>query len=61
MSLGKVGSNPTQSVIFDDFDFLLVNIWDVVGEDQVLKGEYKVISGRMYASELLIWIPVLRC
>ncbi|KAF8962540.1 WD40-repeat-containing domain protein [Flammula alnicola] len=25
-----------------------VKIWDVVGEDQILKGEYKVISGRVY-------------
>jgi hypothetical protein len=25
-----------------------VRIWDIVGEDQVLKGEYKVISGKMY-------------
>ncbi|KAF8893170.1 WD40-repeat-containing domain protein [Gymnopilus junonius] len=24
-----------------------VNVWDVVGEDQVLKGEYRVISGRV--------------
>ncbi|CAA7264403.1 unnamed protein product [Cyclocybe aegerita] len=24
-----------------------VNVWDTVGEDQVLKGEYKVISGRV--------------
>lgn len=28
--------------------FSLVRVWDTVGEDQVLKGEYKVISGRMY-------------
>lgn len=25
-----------------------VRIWDTVGEDQSLKGEYRVISGRMY-------------
>ena len=25
----------------------LVRVWDTVGEDQTLKGEYKVISGRM--------------
>jgi hypothetical protein len=31
-----------------DLDLILVNIWDVVGEDQVVKGEYKVISGRVY-------------
>ncbi|KAF8155889.1 WD40-repeat-containing domain protein [Crassisporium funariophilum] len=24
-----------------------VNVWDVVGEDQILKGEYRVISGRV--------------
>jgi hypothetical protein len=24
-----------------------VRIWDIVGEDQALKGEYKVISGKM--------------
>lgn len=24
-----------------------VRIWDTVGEDQTLKGEYKVISGKM--------------
>jgi hypothetical protein len=29
-------------------DLLVVNIWDVVGEDQIVKGEYKVISGRVY-------------
>jgi WD repeat-containing protein 1 (actin-interacting protein 1) len=28
---------------------LLVRIWDIVGEDQALKGEFKVISGKMYA------------
>ena len=27
--------------------FWLVRIWDTVGEDQTLKGEYKVISGKM--------------
>ncbi len=27
---------------------LAVRVWDTVGEDQTLKGEYKVISGRMY-------------
>lgn len=24
-----------------------MRVWDIVGEDQVLKGEYKVISGKM--------------
>jgi hypothetical protein len=27
--------------------FWLVRVWDTVGEDQTLKGEYKVISGKM--------------
>ncbi|KAG6865945.1 hypothetical protein C0991_010200 [Blastosporella zonata] len=26
-----------------------VVVWDTVGEDQTLKGEYRVISDRMYA------------
>ena len=26
----------------------LVKVWDAVGEDQTLKGEYKVVSGRVY-------------
>ena len=26
---------------------LSVKIWDLVGEDQSLKGEYKVLGGRM--------------
>ena len=30
-----------------------VRVWDTVGEDQSLKGEYKAISGRMYA-----WTPL---
>ena len=30
------------------FDLVVVNIWDVVGEEQIVKGEYKVISGRVY-------------
>ena len=30
------------------FDLIVVNIWDVVGEEQIVKGEYKVISGRVY-------------
>ncbi len=27
---------------------LAVRVWDTVSEDQTLRGEYKVISGRMY-------------
>ena len=30
--------------------FVPVNVWDTVGEDQVVKGEYRVISGRVYVS-----------
>lgn len=33
-----------------ELSFLLVRIWDIVGEDQTLKGEYKVISGAMQVS-----------
>lgn len=32
----------------------IVNVWDTVGEDQVLKGEYRVISGRVYIRYMLI-------
>jgi len=31
-----------------DLDLVVVNIWDVVGEEQIVKGEYKVNSGRVY-------------
>ena len=35
-----------------DREFVAVKIWDTVGEDQVLKAEYKgVISGRMWVSQ----------
>ena len=33
-----------------------VKIWDTVGEEQILKGEYKVISGKMY--ECLLTPPL---
>lgn len=37
----------------------LVRVWDTMGEDQTLKGEYKVISGRMYVvSSLLAFLKV---
>lgn len=49
---GKGGFRSTRSVGCYNSLILLVNVWDVVGEDQVLKGEYRVISGRMYASQL---------
>ena len=25
-----------------------VKVWDTVGEDKVLKGEYKILAGKMY-------------
>ena len=28
--------------------FESVKVWDVIGEDKVLKGEYKVLAGKMY-------------
>ena len=31
-----------------DLNLIVVNIWDVAGEEQIVKGEYKVISGRVY-------------
>ena len=37
---------PTDSLL--NVDLFVVNIWDVVGEEQIVKGEYKVISGRVY-------------
>lgn len=27
----------------------LVKVWDTIGEDKTLKGEYKALAGRMYA------------
>ena len=33
-----------------------VRIWDIVGEDQVEKGEYKVISGKMYVPCVLFTV-----
>lgn len=37
-----------------------VRIWDTVGEEQTLKTEYKVISGRMYAFSTCDWPSVKR-
>lgn len=25
-----------------------VKVWDTIGEDKILKGEYRVLSGKMY-------------
>jgi len=32
-----------------------VKVWDTIGEDRTLKGEYKVLAGRMYV--VLIHMP----
>jgi hypothetical protein len=50
MLLGQVRDDPnrypsTRSPDTGD----AVRVWDTVGEDQSLKGEYRAISGRMYA------------
>jgi hypothetical protein len=37
---------------------LAVRVWDTVGEEQILKGEYKVFAGKMYV-EISIFPPVL--
>jgi hypothetical protein len=37
-----------------------VRVWDVVGEDQVLKGEYKVISGKMCVTFFVFFLSFLR-
>jgi hypothetical protein len=34
----------------------LVRIWDTLGEEQILKGEYKVISGKMYVTRSLLLV-----
>ena len=49
---GRFKSGLSCSVV--DFDLVIVNIWDVVGEEQVVKGEYKVISGRVYVVEIRV-------
>ena len=47
MLLAKVGVLKWVTSFSVDLDLILVNIWDVVGEEQIVKGEYKVISGRV--------------
>lgn len=49
----RVESKETTPSLSVDLDLLVVNIWDVVGEEQIVKGEYKVISGRVYVMFLL--------
>jgi hypothetical protein len=29
-----------------------VKVWDTVGEDKILKGEYKVLAGKMYVDRI---------
>ena len=48
MLLEKVGVLKWVTLLSVDLDHIVVNIWDVVGEEQIVKGEYKVISGRVY-------------
>ena len=48
MLLAKVGVLKWVTSFSVDLDLIVVNIWDVVGEEQIVKGEYKVISGRVY-------------
>ena len=31
-----------------------VKVWDTVGEDKVLKGEYKVLAGKMYVGRIRV-------
>ena len=37
----------------------VVNIWDVLGEEQIVKGEYKVISGRVYVMFSFVVVHLL--
>ncbi|KIY48073.1 WD40 repeat-like protein [Fistulina hepatica ATCC 64428] len=47
-SVGNGADFLTQLELFsDDTNDGAVRVWDIVGEDQALKGEYKVISGRI--------------
>ena len=32
-----------------------VKVWDTIGEDKILKGEYKVLAGRMYAALIRVF------
>jgi hypothetical protein len=48
MLRAKVGLKVGYFAQLFDLDLVVVNIWDVVGEEQIVKGEYKVISGRVY-------------
>ena len=41
-----------------------VKVWDTVGEDKILKGEYKVLAGKMYVVESAFlagtrWLTIL--
>lgn len=55
MLLAKVGVLKWVTLLsVDHLDLIAVNIWDVVGEEQIVKGEYKVISGRVYVMVSLV-------
>lgn len=45
---------PVRSIpcVLDITSISVVRVWDTVGEDQVLKGEYKVFAGKMCVPEL---------
>jgi hypothetical protein len=48
ISLGQVSSySVTLNIPYLRYVVLAVKVWDIVGEDRTLKGEYKVLSGRM--------------
>ena len=32
-----------------------VRVWDTIGEDKILKGEYRALSGRMYAALISVF------
>jgi hypothetical protein len=51
MRVGQVSTTPPiicrRTSLVERWSSHAVRIWDTIGEDQVLKGEYKVISGKM--------------
>lgn len=55
----RVDSKDTPRLVLTSI-FLVVNIWDVVGGEQIVKGEYKVISGRVYVLVLFrVGFPIV--
>jgi hypothetical protein len=55
-----------RSYLFDSskhiyiYDVIIVRIWDTVGNEQVLKAEYKVLSGRMYVHCMFLLSMLLK-